>query len=380
VESGNTALPEAMRAWHAAHDAAMQAWECHNERLQATARAEAEGCAPPDSWLSEVRYRERARAELAQQAVVEQLLNSKTAELVALEVERGQVWVAFTSSYRGACGAACAQVGRGQSDAEAAGSSSEAAPWLPPPPLLRAPGLAAAAATASAGDAPVSAAQEPSVLPQVPDMPSAGGAVLQRLNVAMQAPAGLFGLGGGGWRDGATLVLTLHGYLHLFYMADAEKASAKVAGESNSAEEELVESAIKASVYVPMATKCMFLQKGKELVLEVSEPAEGTASTASPVPATSPGASFSKPPDETTAASPAAGSNSAGSGQGVGLGERASSGLRRLLGRPSGNEPLPRRIYAKVTELVDFRDLESRCQGFVRRGQGFRASVASPGG
>mmetsp|Transcript_58087 Transcript_58087/g.189130 ORF Transcript_58087/g.189130 Transcript_58087/m.189130 type:complete len:164 (-) Transcript_58087:71-562(-) len=163
-------------------------------------------------------------------------------------------------------------------------------------------------------------------------------------------------------------------------MADAEKASTKAAGQSNSAEEELVESAIKASVYVPMATKCMFLQKGKELVLEVSEPAEGTASTASPVPATSPGASFSKPPDETTAASPAAGSNSAGSGQGAGLGERASSGLRRLLGRPSGNEPLPRRIYAKVTEPVDFRELESRCQGFVRRGQGFRASVASPGG
>mmetsp|Transcript_123330 Transcript_123330/g.308076 ORF Transcript_123330/g.308076 Transcript_123330/m.308076 type:complete len:517 (+) Transcript_123330:160-1710(+) len=359
VDSANGSLPEVVRAWDAAHEAAVQAWQAHNERLESTARAVAEERAPPDSWLSEVRYRERARAVLVQQAATERLLEAKAMELVALEVDRARVWGAFASSYSAACNGFAASP-------EAAAMASMV--LLPSVPTVRLPG------GMPPSDAPL---ERP--LPQIPDMPSAGGAVLQRMLVAMQAPAGLFGLGGGGWRDGAILVLTLHGYLHLFY-SDAGSTSSKPATEDNAAaeDEELVESAIRASVYVPMATKCMFLQKGKELVCEVSEPTEAAPAGSG----SSSGAAGGGGGLADAAASPvvAAGSSTPGSGSG-GLGaaaSAASSGLRRLLSRsPTGLEPVPRRVYARVANAAEFRELEGRCHEFVRRGQGLRAAVAA---
>merc|ERR1719476_1291403 len=55
-------------------------------------------------------------------------------------------------------------------------------------------------------------------------------------------------------------------------------------GDSQEAakDEELVESAIKASVFVPMATKCVFLRKGKELILDLAEPGEAGGVASSP--------------------------------------------------------------------------------------------------
>ena len=41
-------------------------------------------------------------------------------------------------------------------------------------------------------------------MPVLPDMPTAFGAVLQRVSAAMMAPSGLFGRGTD-WREGATL-------------------------------------------------------------------------------------------------------------------------------------------------------------------------------
>jgi len=56
--------------------------------------------------------------------------------------------------------------------------------------------------------------------------------------------------------------LTIHGYLHLF-LPDPKDPKAKEA----EAETELVEADVKASVYAPRATKCVFQRKGQELEL-----------------------------------------------------------------------------------------------------------------
>jgi hypothetical protein len=45
-------------------------------------------------------------------------------------------------------------------------------------------------------------------MPVLPDMPTAFGAVLQRVSAAMMAPSGLFGRGSD-WREGATLATGL---------------------------------------------------------------------------------------------------------------------------------------------------------------------------
>lgn len=50
-------------------------------------------------------------------------------------------------------------------------------------------------------------------LPVLPDMPTAFGAVLQRVSAAMMAPSGLFGRGSG-WREGATLATCIAFHHH----------------------------------------------------------------------------------------------------------------------------------------------------------------------
>uniref|UniRef100_A0A7S4SSQ9 Uncharacterized protein n=2 Tax=Alexandrium monilatum TaxID=311494 RepID=A0A7S4SSQ9_9DINO len=170
-------------------------------------------------------------------------------------------------------------------------------------------------------------------------MPSASGAVLQRTKVAMQASGGLFGLGGSTWREGATLVLTLHGYLHMFFLeasSKAPKASGPAGRPVTAEDEELVESAIKASVYVPLATRCVFLRKGKELTLDLAE-----AEAAEAPPPSKPGP------------------------------------LSRWMGRGGDAQPLPRRVQARVADAQVFQELEQRCHDFVRRGQGLRNAAAS---
>merc|ERR1711971_690951 len=72
--SQNGKVIAAVQAWDQANAAANEAWQEHNDRLQAAAKAVAEEQAPPDSWLSEVRYREMARAYLAYQVAAEQQL------------------------------------------------------------------------------------------------------------------------------------------------------------------------------------------------------------------------------------------------------------------------------------------------------------------
>lgn len=56
-------------------------------------------------------------------------------------------------------------------------------------------------------------------LPVLPDMPTAFGAVLQRVSAAMMAPSGLFGRGSG-WREGATLAtcIAFHHILAVFLL------------------------------------------------------------------------------------------------------------------------------------------------------------------
>ncbi len=56
-------------------------------------------------------------------------------------------------------------------------------------------------------------------------------------------------------------VLTIHGYLHLFLPDPKAKA------EAEAETMELVEADVKASVYAPRATKCVFQRKGQELEL-----------------------------------------------------------------------------------------------------------------
>ena len=290
---------QAVRAWDAAHQEAEAAWASHHERVEEASRAIASEKAPPDSWLSEVRYRERARKHLTDQAAVEQLLAASAQQLAALESERSQYWGAFVASYR-----SCGQQLEGVSE------TCDAGPFL---------------------SAPVAA-----VLPEladVPNMPSAGGAVLQRVSAAMMAPSGLFGLGSGGWREGATLVLTMHGYLHLFYVDG--KAARKEADKDSEETEELVEADIKASVYAPLATKCVFQRRGQELILDLAEQEAAAAPEKSP-----------------------------------------GSNLRKWWAGKPDAAPL-RHIHARLTDQEQFGQLERRCHEFVRRGHALRANASA---
>ncbi|CAE7384658.1 atpH [Symbiodinium microadriaticum] len=287
----------AVRGWDQAHAAAEAAWLSHHQRVEETSRAIAQDKAPPDSWLSEVRYREQARKHLSEQAATEELLLGAASKLHDLEAERAIYWQAFVEAYRAWSAA----------DVPSPGEEH----MMPSP------------------------AKPPEVqLPEVPDIPSAGGAVLQRVPAAMVAPGGLFGLGGGGWREGATLVLTIHGYLHLFY-SDPKAATAK----PEDAGPELVESDIQASVYAPMATKCVFQRRGKELILELAEP-EATPPEGSP--------SSEKP--------------------------SAAASLRKWWSGKA-QEPVPRRIVARLSCPDEFKELEGRCHEFVRKGHALRAAT-----
>lgn len=293
-------VAKALRAWEAAHTAVEEAWSSHNDLQEKAARAVAEKRAPPDSWLSEVRYRESANAYRADQDAAASLLASCGTSLSGLEEDRGHYWQTFAASYI----------------ATAAVGGCESAPPL----------QAACEGT------------DVSPAPEVPEMPSTSNGVLLRGQVSMEAPKGLFGFGGGGWCDGAILVLTIHGYLHLFH-SDVPKSNVESARDADtlpkSSQEDLKESAIKASVYVPLATKCMFLRRGKELLLDVSEAELGEAASKG------------------------------------GTGDR----LRKWIGKaPSGGQLVPRRVHARLVDVTEFGEFERCCQAFVREGQSLRAS------
>lgn len=295
-------------SWDQAHQAAIQAWLSHKQRLQDTIQAVAEERAPPDAWLSEVRYRELARKHLSEQASAWELLSKACDVLVSLEVERTSYWERFTTAYQGALSQAstkslkvCEQLARViNADVQSLGIAN-----LQP-------------------------------LPEIPDMPTSSGAVLQCARAAMSCPGGVFGLGGQVWKEGAILVLTLHGYLHLFCPNVKTLANAETDSFAE-IETELVEAAIRASVYVPMATKCVFQRRGKDLTLDL---AEQEIEVAESLPS---GASA------------------------------AVVGLRKFFSKP-GNEPIPRRVHAKLFDSDKFIELEKRCHEFVRRGHGLRSS------
>ena len=78
----------AVRGWDQTHAAAEAAWLSHHQRVEETTRAIAQDKAPPDSWLSEVRYREQARKHLSEQAAAEELLLGAASKLHDLEAER----------------------------------------------------------------------------------------------------------------------------------------------------------------------------------------------------------------------------------------------------------------------------------------------------
>lgn len=389
VEGLARGVVASLKSWDEAHDAAAQTWQAHHERLQLAARAVADERAPPDSWLSEVRYRERARAHLVQQAAAEGLLDAGMATLSALELERASVWEVVKKAYSHACmarlgtndehvdlAAAMSTSSLARSDAAVMTTTLSAQPASPLLPLL-----GAAPPITPPGAVMGSSGQVQKPLPSVPDMPSASGAVLRRVRVAMQAPAGLFGLGGGGWREGATLVLTLHGYLHLFGGGEASASAYRAQGGQeglSDGDEELVESAIKASVYVPMVTKCMFLRKGKELILDLSESESSCSATG----ASTGGAAVATGGAHGWAA--AAAPHTAGVTQGkgggsggTGCGGTNSGALLRLLGlAQQSSEPVPRRVFARMGDPVEFAELESRCHEFMRRGQSRRSALA----
>mmetsp|Transcript_8631 Transcript_8631/g.14117 ORF Transcript_8631/g.14117 Transcript_8631/m.14117 type:complete len:532 (-) Transcript_8631:85-1680(-) len=357
----------ALRAWDSAHAAAEQAWQTHNQGLEASSQAAVKDQAPPDVWLSEVVYREVARTHAREQEAAEKKLTETAATLAGLEVERSAFWNTLAASYVRTCQAL------GHSSSSSSSTASPAA-FSPPPrgaaadsqsapepgkaattPGIRAQGQPTQPSLPAPAVRPAIAGEEWLVVHvELPAMPSASGAILQRVPVAMPVEKGLFGIGGGGWRDGCTLVLTLHGYLHIFdrpEVASSAEDQSSASGQGSAAdgptkqsnssqeEEELAVLAIKASVYVPMATRCVFLRKGKEYTLDVAEA-------------------------ESQASAPEA------SG---GLG----SGLRRWLGRESSSKAVPRRAQARVCDEALFTALEGRCHEFVRRGQGLRAAAAN---
>merc|ERR1712008_90414 len=132
---------------------------------------------------SEVRYREQARKHLGYQGSSESSMIQAATTLAALEAERSRLWDGFAASYQEV---SCATGGAHPQRAPSLGHHELDSSWW-------------------------------SSLPEVPDMPSASGAVLMRGSVSILAPSGLFGMGGTAWKQGAKLILTLHGYLHLFF-------------------------------------------------------------------------------------------------------------------------------------------------------------------
>lgn len=301
-----------LRAWDTSHESLGQAWQKHNERLQEASTLPADQ-APPDMWLSEVRYREQARAHLELQATAERVLAEAMESLVSLEGGRAALWRQLSAAYSKL------------HEADSAGAPACEGGKVQAPPAVKALGPCT-------GEGP----------PPLPEMPTASGAVLHRMPVSVQTAAGLFGRGGGQWKPGATLVLTLHGYLHVF----GGDAPPSVAGEASgdrrvsdvAGQDDLVESAIMASVYVPMATKCVVLRRGKECTLNI---AEAEVADASPVP------------------------------QGI------AGGFRRLMGRTSTAGPAPRNAFVRIDDEADLPKLEARCHDFIRRGQGMRSAIAT---
>lgn len=284
-------------SWDQSHQAALQAWLSHKQRLEDTVRAVAEERAPPDAWLSEVRYRELARKHLREQAAAGELLSKACNGLGSLEVERASYWERFTTAYQGA-------LSQGPTKAH------QVAHFINAPDVQ------------NLGIANV----QP--LLQIPDMPTSSGAVLQCARAALSCPGGVFGLGGQVWKEGAILVLTLHGYLHLF-CPDAKTLANAETDSFAEIEAQLVEAAIRASVYVPMATKCVFQRRGKDLTLDLAEQ------------------------EIEAAESPPSGASA------------AVVGLRKFFSKP-GIEPIPRRVHTKLFDSEKFTELEKRCHEFVR--------------
>jgi len=283
----------AMREWDQAHEFVEQAWGSYHERMQNGAP----GTTSTDSWLSELTYREHAHAYSAAQQTAETMLSTGVATLCTLEDERAALWGGFTDAYTRMC-------------SERAECS---APAIPSPELA---GL-------SFGEG---LAQDEKLSLEMPDIPSHGITVSHRIPVSiLQAPGGLFGRGGG-WRDGATLVLTHRGYLHLFFREGAGK---------NNAEELLLEADLKASVYVPSATRCVFLRRGSDLTLDVGEADAEEA-----------------PPEKPS-----------------------GGGLRNWIGKSApAEQPVLKRVQARVADAAKFGELEKRCHDFVRQGQKVAAS------
>lgn len=353
-------VASAVRDWDQSHGVATQAWFEHDGRLKAASRAIEQEQPPPDVWLSEVRYREVARNHLQLQAVTEQALNEAQKRMESLETQRASFWTAFSSAY-------CEAANRGQ----LSGPMSEVCQGTEPMPGET---LLSVKHDRLRGPPPLSFPRfgqpdVPSPDP-LPDMPSASGAILLRNKAFMKAPPGFLGFGGGGWLDGATLVITLHGYAHLFAgvsscssrsrskatdgctTSGTQESDAAPAGYPNPPgegdsgvppEDELVEAAIKASVYLPMATKCIFLRKGKEFTLDLAEGEDTVA--------------------------PSSASNSASSDTQAG---GAQAALRKLLRRDAVPHPVPRRLCAKISDESAFSELEKMCHDFVRRGQHLR--------
>jgi len=336
AETLGSRLLQLVRTWDMSHEATVQAWQVHFAHLQEASRAILEERTPPDVWLSEVQYRERARNSLSARADAELELQKLAESVAKLEVERSELWAKFAAAYSQAHEVDCAR--------------GEAAAAEGPPAVIPAPCQAAPLSTS------------------LPPIPSTAGAVLHHCRVAVPAQSGFFGRGGGGWQEGYTLVLTMHGYMHLF----GPKTVNQTASNSNSSsanpaatgdppppeapaqpidgataeavpqqeeEEEFEVAAIQATVYVPMATRCLFLRKGKDRTLDLAE-AEGL-----------------EQPEK------------------VGLGQ----GLRNLIRKQSDAAPKPvlRRINAKVADEAALTALETRCHEFVRRGQSLRAFAAA---
>ncbi|CAK9089511.1 ATP synthase subunit delta [Durusdinium trenchii] len=245
----------AIRLWDESHQAAEQAWQSHHERVEEAARAISQERAPPDSWLSEVQYRERARKHVTELGLVEELLRSSAEQLETLEAQRAEYWTSLAESYRVLVEIwVTVQIG-----------TVEAPPAPPAPPAPH----SGSSCDDTSSDVPrlkLGSLEPAATLPPwlgdncggkwLPDMPTAYGAVLQRVPAAMMTPSGLFGRGSE-WREGATLVLTIHGYLHLFLPDPKAKKT--------------TENSPEASVYAPRATKCVFQRRGQELVVDLAE-------------------------------------------------------------------------------------------------------------
>jgi len=260
------------------------------------------GRPPPDAWLSEVRYRENARVYVTVQADAD----SVVAEIVGeFRVKRVNISQEMSSSYRQVASfgdGLATPVSDAPQDAHEDwfGTAVKVAAICPPPEVRLCVG-------------------EADVWEPFPEMPKAHAAVLHRIGVSAPIPAGFLGFGGGGWREGFSLVLTVHGYMHLFNTPD---------------EQELVESAIVASVYVPSVTRCVFIRRGAECTADLAE-AEAL---------------------EQAAAKPS-------------YVDKAREFMRR-----SASE-LPRRVQARLP-VADSEGLERHCHQFVRRGQEMRSAAS----